>query len=248
MLRRFAAIVALAAFGLVPFIGSGSAAAAGSTWAPTHTLAIPLAKATNLGKLTTNTPLHLSVALALQNQPQLQAYIKAVSTPGSSMYGQSLTPAQFTQEYAPSASTVSSVESYLTSKGFTNLSATSNRLYVSGNATPAQADAAFDTQINSFNQPSQGAGHSLVYANIKPALVPAQFKNVLIAVLGLTDAIKMSLPATPKTATPTVPCSTTNPPTCTIPTSYWAPGFQKAYNATRDVHRLEYRDRHHGRG
>src|SRR5579884_3901362 len=221
MSRRFGAVAVLAVFSLVPFLGNGGVAVAGSAaWVPTHTQAFSLAHATNLGKLTSSTPLHISVALALRNQLQLQAYIRAVNSAGSSMYGQTLTPSQFKAQYGPTNAQVSSVESYLRSKGFSQVSATSNNIYVSGWATPALADAAFNTKIDAFKQQGQG----VVYANVTPAMVPAMYRNVLIAVLGLTNAARMRFPSTPKT-TPLAGVPN-------VPNSFWAPGFQKAYGAS----------------
>jgi len=220
MLRRFAAAFVLVVLGLVPLLGGGVAAADQSAWNATATQAIPLANATDNGQLTSSSPIQISVAMELQNQSQLDSYITNVSTPGSPNYGQSLTPAQFKSQYSPTPSQVQAVENYLSSQGFTNLSVASNNIYVTGSATPAEADSAFDTEIDTFTQ-----NGSTVFANVKPAMVPASLGGEVTSVLGLTNANRMQFPTGGKS-------DTNDTPSTNVPNSFWAPGFQQAYDAT----------------
>ncbi|GEM_PF-891916 len=222
MLRRAGAILAFAAFGLVPFLSGGAVASAAHPWVATHTQGLSLTQAKDLGPATSTTPMHISVALALRHQQLLQSYIRSVNTAGSPMYGQSLTPAQFTARFGPTASQVDQVKNYLAGEGFSGIHASGNHIYVTAAGTAAQVDKAFNTKIDAFLQNGQK-----VYANVQPAMVPAVYGQFIVAVLGLSNAIKMSFPATPKTeATPNVP---------NVPNSYWAPGFQKAYGASGTV-------------
>lgn len=219
MYRRFAASIALIVFSLAPFVGGGTASAA-SSWVGTSTRAFILSNATDLGPVQAGKVLRVDVALALRNNSQLRSYILATSTPGNSMFGQHLTPAQFASQYGPTSSQIQSVESYLSGKGLTKISATPNGIYVSATGTAAQIETAFNTHLESYSQ------HGLtVYANTAPAMVPSSLHGVVISVLGLNNASRMHLPTMRTAATP---------PTAPDPnglTDHWAPSFQKAYGA-----------------
>lgn len=159
-------------------------------WAPTATQGVGtmLVNATNLGQLPSTTPLRIAVALGIQNKSALQQLVQNENSPSSSLYGTTITPTQFVSTYAPSSAQVQAVVSYLSSQGFTDVQAEPNNLFVTGNATAAQASAAFDTSINQFSQ-----NGLTVYANMTTAQVPASLKGVAIAVLGLNNASRMHI-------------------------------------------------------
>ncbi len=59
---------------------------------------------------------------------------------------------------------------------------------VSADGTAAQVTKAFNTSLESFQ-----LGGAAVYVNTQPALVPSSLGNVVSAVLGLSNAAKMSV-------------------------------------------------------
>jgi pseudomonalisin len=191
-MRRLAAITgALALAAGLPLFGSQHPTYAATTWVNTGTgaEAPALVSASNLSPLAGSTPLRITVALPIQNKSGLDAYIRAANTPNTSTFGQKLTPAQFTASYGATSSQVSAVVSYLQSQGMTNVQATPNNLLVTANATAAQADAAFNTTIDQFSQNGQ-----TLYANTTAAQVPSTLSGDVAAVLGLTNAGRMSTP------------------------------------------------------
>lgn len=158
-----------------------TAATAAPSWAPTATKAITY-KGTKLGATPASTPVHLSVALQARNTAQMARAVKAVYRPGSPSYHHFITPAQWRSAYAPSASAVIAVENYLHAQGFTNISATGNRLIVQADGTAAQAERAFHTALVNYR-----LGSNVVYGNTAPALVPASLASIVSAVIGLND-------------------------------------------------------------
>ncbi len=58
--------------------------AAAQTWAPTATQAIgpALANAIDQGSLPNSTPIHVNVALQIQNRAALLAYVQSITNPG----------------------------------------------------------------------------------------------------------------------------------------------------------------------
>ena len=96
-----------------------SSSVAAQNWVSTSTQAIgpALANATAQGLLPDSTPIHVNVALQIQNRDALVAYVQHITTPGDALYGQELEPAGFAAAYAPSNSAVQSVVNYLIRSG-----------------------------------------------------------------------------------------------------------------------------------
>ena len=228
MVTRFKAMAATALMTAAVLAVSASAASA-QTWSATSTKATQLVNATSLGAVSPSTSLHLAIGLRDQNAAGLAALARAVNTPGSPQYQQYITPSQFLSSYAPSAAEANAVVSYLNSEGFTGVAVTSNRMYVTATATAAQAERAFNTQLQSFSQ--NGAD---VYANTTAAQVPASLSGTVLSVLGLNDVRGFSLPLSSRSLS-----STSAATNCTLnPTAgtpyglcYYTPqGFRAAYD------------------
>jgi pseudomonalisin len=166
-----------------------SAAIAQTLWTNTATQGISassLVSAVDEGPAPASQPITVRVALALQNRSALLSYVSSINTPGSALYGQSLTPAQFAASYSPSAAQVQAVASYLEGAGFQNVTVEPNNLIVSADGTVAQANAAFNTNIEQFSQSG-----NLVYGNTTPAQVPSSLAGIAAAVLGLNTTGQM---------------------------------------------------------
>jgi subtilase family serine protease len=197
------AVVATAVLALLA--ATAGTAGAATAWRSTATQGLTL-NGSKLGAVDGSTPLHITVALSLRNQAALQQAIAS---------GAELTPDQFAATYGASAADVQAVESYLTGSGFTNISAEPNGLFVSGDATAAQAERAFNTQLVDYS-----VNGATLFANATAAQVPGSLTAVA-SVLGLNDAAKMSLPT--KKASTGLP---------NYLMSYTPQGFWKAYDAT----------------
>jgi subtilase family serine protease len=158
--------------------------------------------------------MRISVALQMQNAQQLKDLVQSQGTPGSVNYGTTITPAQFNATYAPSAASVSAVQNYLSSNGFSNIQVEPNHLFITATGTAAQVSTAFNTTLATFKQKNK-----TVFANTRGAQVPAALGGIVLSVLGLNN-VPMQLHNTE--------CDITTP-TCLRfsydPGSYW-----KAYN------------------
>ncbi|GAC1387567.1 MAG: S53 family peptidase [Vulcanimicrobiaceae bacterium] len=149
-----------------------------SDWTSTATQGISLTNATFTGPATQN--IHISVGLQLHNVSQLNQLVAS---------GQEVDPATFMAQYAPTNADVALVTNYLINQGFSNVSVEPNNLLVQADAPAAAVNTAFNTSIGNFIQNGQA-----VYANTTPAMVPTSIGNVVVAVLGLNNALKMSTP------------------------------------------------------
>lgn len=176
-MKRFAVLVlsCLVAF-LVP-------AALAQTWVPVpvHT---PI-----VGSTVSTTPaspsqtLNIVVGLRLQNESALQSFLQSLrgghSTP--------ITHDAFVANYSPTASQVQPVVDYLTSQGFSNIQVTNDNLLVSAHGTVAQAQQAFNTSIVSFTLSGKPA-----YAPSSPIMVPGSLGNIVLQVVGLSNAMQIA--------------------------------------------------------
>ncbi|MFL6061498.1 MAG: protease pro-enzyme activation domain-containing protein [Marmoricola sp.] len=109
-------------------------------------------------------------------------YARAVTTPGNKQYGKFLTADQFAAKYAPSATTVANVKSWLKTNGFTVGTVPSNNKYVEAVGTVAQAAKAFSTSFSSYSVQGQ-----LLRSNNSPLVVPNSLTGVT-GVIGLDDS------------------------------------------------------------
>jgi pseudomonalisin len=170
------AVVALAAA-----CGLGSVAVASaqtSDWVATHTHALHL-NGQLLGHAPAATRLEISAVLPLRDAGAIQGLIAS---------HQIFTAAQVRARFSPTSATVASVAGYLHRQGFQAISVAGNRLLVTGYATVAQAERAFDTTISSYRLSGR-----TIYANTRAASVPATLAGSVVAVLGLSD-VPMSVP------------------------------------------------------
>lgn len=173
-------------------------------WASTATKVFPLKNATLVGSLDPTTQMHIVVGLQMQNANQVQPTLQRMITPGDPLYGSSLTVPQFVEQFGPSAAQVQAVTSYLSSQGFANIAVADNQLIVEADGTASQVESAFNTSLGVFTQ-----NGNTVFANTADAQVPASLAGIVIAVLGLnnavglhSDLIKSTDPCTPPAGCP----------------------------------------------
>lgn len=197
---------------IVPAL-AGTSQASVTSWVATATQAEPTSGLTPLGPLSPTQSLNLTVDLALRNPTTLDQDIAS---------GIVLTPSQFDQQFAPTASSVSQVVAYLQPFGLTNLAVSANNTLVTATATAAEAESAFNTTLGSFT-----LGSRTVFANTAAAEVPASLNGIVRAVLGLNNVAAMQ--ASPL---PTSSASTCIIPGIGYPCTYNPQGLWQAYDAT----------------
>ena len=166
-----------------------SASPAQTTWVNTATkgtTVTQLDRATDLGPTVGDQAITVRVGLPIRNRAALEAYVKAINDPSNSLYGQSLTPSQFAASYGATSGQIAAVSNYLKSSGFTNVAVEPNNLLIGASGTVAQANKAFNTRIEEFNQYGATA-----YGNLTPAQVPQSLAGSVTAVLGLNTIGQM---------------------------------------------------------
>ena len=149
---------ALAAVTPVLALSVTAAVPPASADAPTR-VALPSPNAPDLLTAgTTTTPLdptlQFPLRVYLSPGPGLAALATAVSDPRSPAYAHFLSAAEYRLLFGPTPTQTSTVRDWLTSQGMTVTATTSH--YIAVTATTAQADAAFDTQLDAYGGESPG--------------------------------------------------------------------------------------------
>jgi subtilase family serine protease len=136
-----------------------------------------------LGALPASVRLHLTVVLKPRDPAALAAYAKAVSTPGSSVFHDYLTPSQFADRFAPTSSQVQAVSRSLRAHGLVPGPVSANRLSIPVSATTGQAEQAFSLTMRRMALPG---GRTVTQPTAAPAL-DASIAGEVQAVLGLSS-------------------------------------------------------------
>jgi subtilase family serine protease len=141
------------------------------------------AGATAEGPIAPGRPLNLYVALESRDPAALQAYAEEVATPGSPVYGQYLSVAEFTQRFAPMPADVAKVRQSLEAQGLEVGATPANHLSLPVEATAAEAEAAFDTELERIQTADGEAG----YISTDAPRVTAAAAPYVAGVLGLDE-------------------------------------------------------------
>ncbi len=176
--RRSLALAVSAVFGL--------ACAAAQAAVPVSGSYAPLARATLLshgdavnGTLPLNQSLHVTVTLKLRNAAQLQAFL------ASPDHG-TMSRSQLAADHLPTAAQAQAVADYLKQAGFRNVAIQPGNLLVTGDASAAVAQAAFQTTlVNVRTHDGRNA-----FANSSAIRIPAALQGTVQAVLGLQTVHK----------------------------------------------------------
>src|SRR5438270_9159072 len=239
---------------LVPLIGIVIIATILWSVVSTFTHATPVAGRTpipsTIGRYTSNSkmlkrtaanqPISLAIGLNLRNQADLASYIKQITTPQSPLYHHYLNAADFAALYAPLPSSEAPVIDYLRSEGFTITATYPDHLLVDARGTVAQAEQAFQVQINNYQEQSG----QYFYANAASPSLPVSVAPFVASVAGLDNLLQYHRKphATGKAkAHPALATSNASPSaiTCpqpgaaTIPTSYTPSQIATAYDFTK---------------
>src|SRR5207237_3182427 len=131
------------------------------------------------------------VYLGWNNPSGAEALAQAVSNPRSSSYRHYLTPAQFRAQFAPTATQVAAVQSWLQSQGFTLVYTPQNNHYVSAQGSVGQAQAAFGASFGKYNVKALGLTLRSPSADVS---IPSSLASVVTGVAGLDQSYEFIRP------------------------------------------------------
>ena len=175
------------ALALAMSLSATAAMAAPSAWVTTHTHAHQSSAGVKAADLAgAGTPVHVTVALQLQNRATLDAFLAESHDPSSAMYGATLSPQDVARQFLPTQAQVDAVVAHLQGAGFSHIQVAANRLLVSADGNALDARAAFHTRLV---KTTDGQGRP-AYSNIDDAMVPASLGHIVLSVVGLQTAVK----------------------------------------------------------
>ena len=176
---------------------AGACAAASALLAPTSASAL-----TRLGAAPTlpsgarvvsavapSTPMHVTVTLQPRDPFALQAFADEVSTPGSPLFRDYITPAEFAQRFGATSDEVQTVESSLEAHGLTPGAPSPNDLSIPVTATAGSLSRAFSVSLADVTLPN---GATAIVNQQAPALDAATAPDVQ-TILGL-DTLSQAKP------------------------------------------------------
>ncbi len=186
-----------------------------------------------VARAATNQSINLAVGLSLRNQAGLTSYLQQVSNPGSPLYHHYLNAATFAALYAPLPSSEAAVIDYLRSQGLTITATYANHLLVDARGSVAQAEQAFQVQINNY----QAKNGQIFYANDSAPSLPVSLAPMVASVAGLDSLVQYRrTPLANGQFKPVLSSSKSSSITCpqpgaaTVPTSYTPSQIATAYD------------------
>lgn len=127
----------------------------------------------DLGARSATAPTQISVVLKYNNQAELDQLVANQSTPGSPLYHQYLTNAEFNASFAPTAQQAQSVVSALTAAGFHVTNQFANNTVIDAIAPTSTINSVFQTQMHTVEQGKYGQR----YINATQAKLPASIAS-----------------------------------------------------------------------
>src|SRR5579871_2500826 len=188
--------------------GGASPPAAGNTLVPVPTTLAPAgtkvrlaaaptqagAKIPFIGTSAVPNVLHLTFALASTRVANLAPFVASLYDPQSPNFHQWLTPQQVGQQFGAANADVQTIVAYAQAQGFTITNVWPNRLFISADATVAQAEQAFGVHILQYDRPanmSVKGDPPTFYAPDQNPRVPAAIAARLQGIFGMSDLLRM---------------------------------------------------------
>jgi subtilase family serine protease len=173
------------------------------------------------GKVPGTAAVSFDLLLTLRNAAGAQAFVKAVSTPGSAEFHHYLTDATWVARYAPTTANVAKAKSWLRGEGFSIGALPKDRLFVAASGSAAQVEKAFGVSLGYYKV----NGHTVRLAS-GTLSIPASLAGIVSGAVGVNQNVATTAlagqNATPAAAKPTQepspPTGFRNPQPCS---AYW---------------------------
>ena len=122
--------------------------------------------------------------LSLPNASGAQAFLRAVSSPGSATFHHYLTDAQWVSQFGPTQAEVAAAESWLHQEGFTVGSVPKDRLYVPASGSAKSVAQAFGVTLGYY----MVNGHKVRLAK-STLTIPSSLAGVVSGVVGVNQNV-----------------------------------------------------------
>jgi len=148
-----------------------------------------------VGSVSAKAPVSFDLLLRLRNAAGARAFVRAVSSPGSSMFHHYLTDAKWEARFGPSKAEVAAARSWLRHEGFTVVSVPKDRLFVSVRGSAHQVERAFGVTLGYY----MVNGHKVRLAN-GTLSIPSSVASVVAGAVGVNQYLATNGLAPQRTA------------------------------------------------
>ncbi|HEX5322743.1 MAG TPA: protease pro-enzyme activation domain-containing protein [Capsulimonadaceae bacterium] len=138
------------------------------------------------GRLANETPVNLAITLPLRNQAALSQLLTRLYNPNDPLYGQYLSPQEFTDRFAPTPEQYAAVAAYAQAYGL-QVATHPNQLVLDIAGPAAAIEAAFSVHLNTFQSSD---GQRFFAADNAPAL-PATIAGLVSSIQGLDGSVSL---------------------------------------------------------
>jgi subtilase family serine protease len=135
------------------------------------------------GAVSGTTHMQLAVALQPRDPAALAAFATAVSTPGSSLYGHYITPAEFAQQFGPTTAQIDAVESSLRAHGLDPGPLSANHLSIPVTASASGIERAFALTLERVTL----RNHAAAITNTSAPRLDGSITGLVQGVVGLSS-------------------------------------------------------------
>jgi subtilase family serine protease len=136
------------------------------------------------GTVAASSSFGFDLVLSLRNAAGAQAFVKAVSNPGSAQFHHYLSDAQWSSRFGPTKAEVSKAEAWLRSAGFSVTSVPKDRLYVAAQGTANGVEHAFGVQLGYYKV--NGKRVRLAKGNLS---IPSSLAGTISGVAGVNEDV-----------------------------------------------------------
>ena len=140
-----------------------------------------MAASKDLGHVDPGMSVHVLIPLAVHNADQLANLITRQHIPGDALYGEFLTPSEFSATFGPTPDDAAAVAQYLSLNGFTNIVADPSNAYVLAEAEVPQVEHALSLELHNYQTP-EGL---MAYGPTNEPTVPPEIASRIQGIYGL---------------------------------------------------------------
>ncbi len=175
----------------VSFAAAAPAAAAAHPAPPPHRVALrgslvpARERAHPAGSVAAKSTVRFDLVLALRNAAGAQAFVRQVSSPGSSLYRHYLTDAQWVTRFGPATASVAKAQSWLRQEGFTVGAVAKDRLFVAASGTAAAVERAFGVKLGYYTV----NGHKVQLAQ-GTMTIPSSLAGAISGTVGINQYVE----------------------------------------------------------
>ena len=153
-----------------------------------------LSKAHSVGTTSSSEQVSFGMLLGLRDEAGAEAALAAISSPDSASYGKWLSNQAFDERYAPAKTSVSAVQDWLRTQGFTVTQTLPSGQLVEVSGSADQVEKTFGSKLNNYSYQGKTVRANSSELSL-PASTPAAVINAVSGIVGIDQGTALKSPA-----------------------------------------------------